>query len=190
MPPPLRHSPENSSSVCQEPSCSPLCTSHCDGKSARMRISGLLDNAAAITSFGPPLEPLQRILYVSLERLATKFFEHPTPPTWRESKVSAILHATGGGVDSCAGDGCMVDEAQWKRDMQLDLMLFRIHHLYPKSHIPLPAQRRSFRIEHLPRRGFPLRHDALRRHMHPFICVSLQTRISCTNDGLSAVGHL
>jgi hypothetical protein len=115
-------------------------TSRCDGKSARMRISRLLDNSAAIASFGPPLEPLTRILYVSLECLAAKFFEHPTPPTWRESEVSAILHATGGGVNSCAGDGCIVDDAQWKRDMQLDLTLFRIHHLYPESHIPLPAQ--------------------------------------------------
>jgi len=35
----------------------------CDGKLARMRISGLLDNAAAIASFGSPLEPLQRIVY-------------------------------------------------------------------------------------------------------------------------------
>ncbi len=105
-----------------------------------MRRSGLLDNAAAIASFGPPLEPLQRILYVSLEGLAAKCFEYPPPPTWRESEVSAILHATGGGIDSCAGEGCLVDGAEWKRDMQLDLMLFRIHHLYPERHIPLPAQ--------------------------------------------------
>ena len=117
----------------------PPCTSHCDGKSARMRISGLLDNSAAIASFGPPLEPLQRILYASLERLAAKCFEYPSPPTWRESEVSAKWHATGGGVDSCAADGCFVDGAEWKRDMQLDLMLFRIHHLYPESHMPLPA---------------------------------------------------
>jgi hypothetical protein len=90
---------------------------HCDGKSGRMRVSGLLDDSAAIASFGPPLEPLQRILYISLERLAAKFFEYPSPPAWRESEVSAILDATGGGVDSCAGDGCMVGDAQWKRDM-------------------------------------------------------------------------
>ena len=83
----------------------------CDGKSARMRISGLLDHSAAIASFGPPLEPLQRILYASLERLAAKFFEYPPPPTWRESEVSAKLHATGGGVDSCAGDDGFVDGA-------------------------------------------------------------------------------
>jgi len=89
----------------------PPCTSHCDGKSARMRISGLLDNSAAIASFGLLLEPLQRILSASLERLAAKFFEYPPPPTWRESEVSAKLHATGGGVDSCAGDGCFVDGA-------------------------------------------------------------------------------
>src|SRR5215469_4656019 len=94
----------------------------------------------AIASFGPPLESLQRILYASLERLAAKCFEYPTPPTWRESKVSAILHATGSSVESGAGDGFMVDDAQWKRDMQLDLMLFRIHHLYPERHIPLPTQ--------------------------------------------------
>jgi hypothetical protein len=102
--------------------------------------SGLLANAATIASFGPPPEPLQRVLYVSLERLAAKCFEYPTPPSWRESEVSAILDATGGGVNSCAGEGCMVDGAQWKRDMQLDLMLFRIDHLDLERHIPLPAQ--------------------------------------------------
>src|SRR6266480_6735710 len=143
--------------------------SHCDGKSARTRISGLLDNSAAIASFGLPLEPLQRILYASLERLAAKCFEYPSPPTWRESEVSAKLHATGGGIDSCAADGCFVDGAEWKRDMQLDLMLFRIHHLDPERHIPLPAQPRGFRREHLPGRGFPLRHDALRARIPPYI---------------------
>jgi hypothetical protein len=88
-----------------------LAPGHCDGKSARMRISELLDNSAAIASFGLPLEPLQRILYAILERLATKFFEYPPQPTWRESEVSAKLHATGGGIDSCAGNGCIVDGA-------------------------------------------------------------------------------
>jgi hypothetical protein len=76
-----------------------------------MAVSGLLDNGAAIASFGLPLEPLQRILYAILECLATKFFEYPSQPTWRESEVSAKLHATGGGIDSCAGDGCVVDGA-------------------------------------------------------------------------------
>lgn len=71
----------------------------------------LLDNSAAIASFGPALEPLQRILYARLERPAAKLFEYPTPPAWRESKVSAKLHATGGSVNSCAGGGLMVDGA-------------------------------------------------------------------------------
>jgi len=31
----------------------------CDGKSVLMHLSGLLDQAAAIASFCPPLEPLQ-----------------------------------------------------------------------------------------------------------------------------------
>jgi len=83
----------------------------CDGNSARMRISGLLNNAAAIASFGPALEPLQRIPYASLNHLAAKCCEYPPPPTWRESEVSAILHATGDGVDSGAGGGLMVDDA-------------------------------------------------------------------------------
>ena len=105
------------------------------------RYSGLLDNSAAIASFGRLLESVQRILYASLERLSAKCFEYPAPPTWRDSEVSAKLHATGGGVNSCAGGGLMVDGAQWKRDMELDLMLFRIHHLDPERHIPFPAQR-------------------------------------------------
>ena len=76
-----------------------------------MRISGLLDKAAAIATFSSPLEPLQRVLYASLDPLAAKCIENPTPPTWRESEVSAILHATGDSVNSCAGGGLMVDDA-------------------------------------------------------------------------------
>ena len=148
----------------------PARTSCGESKSAWMQISGLLLNtSAAIASFSHPLEPLQRILYASLERLAAKFFEHPTPPTWWENEVSAELHTTGGGIDSCAGDGFVVDDTQWKRNMHLDLTFFRIHHLYPESHIPLPAQPRSFCIEHLPWRDFPLRYDALCARIPPFI---------------------
>ena len=99
------------SQACVQAGGLPPAPGRCDGKSARMRISGLLGNAAAIASFGPPLEPLQPILDASLKRLAAKCFEHPAPPTWRESEVSAKLHATGGGVDSCAGGGLMVDGA-------------------------------------------------------------------------------
>jgi hypothetical protein len=97
-------------------------------------------SSAAIANFGHPLEPLQRILYVSLEHLAAKCCEDPSPPAWRESEVSAILHATGGGVESGASNGGIVDKAQGKRDMQLDLMLFRIDHLDPESYVPFPTQ--------------------------------------------------
>jgi hypothetical protein len=54
-------------------------------------MSGRLSNAVSITSFGYPLEPLQRILYASLNQLASKCFEHPTRPAWREGEVSARL---------------------------------------------------------------------------------------------------
>src|SRR5512141_251195 len=84
----------------------------CNGKPARMRLSGLPDNAAAIASFGPALEPLQRILYASLDHPAAECFEYPSPPAWRESEVSAKLHATGGSVNSCAGGGLIVDDAK------------------------------------------------------------------------------
>ena len=50
-----------------------------DATSAQMAMLRLLD--AAITSFGPALEPLTRILYTVLERLATKCSEYPSPPT-------------------------------------------------------------------------------------------------------------
>lgn len=79
--------------------------------------SGLPGNFAAIVRFGPALEPLQPILHASLEQLAAKFFEDPTPPTWRECEVSAKLYATGSGVERDAGDGWLVDDAQWKRDV-------------------------------------------------------------------------
>src|SRR5258708_7957611 len=67
--------------------------------------------------------------------------------------VHRILYAC---LEQLAANG-----AEWKRELQLDLMLFRIHHLDPESHIPLPAQPPGFRREHLPRRGFPFWHDAL-----------------------------
>jgi hypothetical protein len=41
----------------------------------------------------------------------------------------------------------------------VDLMLFRIYPLYPELPIPLPAPWQGFQIDHLPGRGFPLRHD-------------------------------
>src|SRR5574341_86275 len=118
-----------------------------------MRVSGLLGNSIAIASLGGALESQQLILYFCLERLAAKFFDHPTQPAWRESEVSAKLHATGGSVNGCGGDGGIVDGAQWQGNMQLDLVLFRIHSLYPESHIPGPAKRRGFCIDHLPGRG-------------------------------------
>lgn len=74
----------------------------------------------AIASFGSALQPPQSILYTILKCLAAKFFEHPTPPSWRESEVSTELHATGGGVNRCAGGGLMVDGAQWERNFKLD----------------------------------------------------------------------
>src|SRR5512139_413139 len=133
-----------------------------------MRLSGRLDNAAAIASFGPPLEPLQRILYASLDPLAAKCVEYPSPPTWRENEVSAILHAAGDGVNSCAGGGLIVDDSKSIKK-PVYLMLFNIHHLYAKRPIPLLAPRQGFQIDHLPGRGFPLRHDAHRACIPPFI---------------------
>jgi hypothetical protein len=37
--------------------------------------------------------------------------ESPTPPAWRVSEVSAILHAAGAGVDRGTSDGIMADAA-------------------------------------------------------------------------------
>src|SRR5690349_16295721 len=130
-----------------------------------MRLSGLLDNAAAIVSFGPPLEPLQRILYASLDRLGAKCFEYPSPPTWREGEVSAKLHAARGGVNSRASGGLIVGDAQSAQN-PMDLMLFGIHRLDLEHAVP---PQRVFQIDHLAGRGFPLRHDAHRVRMPPFI---------------------
>ncbi len=107
----------------------------CDGKPARMRISGLLDNAAAIASFGPPLEPLQRILYASLDHLAAKCFEHPTQPAWREGEVSAKLHAAGDGVNSCAGGGLIVGDTHSAQN-PVDLMFLGVHRLDLERAVP------------------------------------------------------
>src|SRR5512146_1736500 len=130
-----------------------------------MRISGLLDNAAAIASFGLPLEPLQRILYASLDHLAAKCFEYPCPPTWRENEVSAILHEAGDGVNRCASGGLIVCDAQSAKN-PMDLMLLGIHRLDLERTVP---PQRVFQIDYLSGRGFPLRHDAHRARMPPFI---------------------
>ncbi|HLY30257.1 MAG TPA: hypothetical protein VKQ36_04470 [Ktedonobacterales bacterium] len=93
-----------------------------------MRISGLLSAPVAKARFGCLLEPLRSILHTRLERLAAKSVERPTPPTWREREASAKLHATGGAaaaLDS-AGDDDMVDGAEWKYDLRLELMLAMI----------------------------------------------------------------
>ena len=110
-----------------------------------MRILGLLDNAAAIASLGPVLEPLQRILYTSLDHLAAKCFEYPCPPTWRENEVSAILHAAGDGVNSRARGGLIVCDAQTAKN-PMDLMLLGIHRLDLER--PVPPQR-VFQIDYL-----------------------------------------
>src|SRR5512146_3097171 len=102
-----------------------------------MGISGLHGNAAVVASLGLALESLQRILYASLNRIAAKCCEYPSPPAWWESEVSAILHAAGDGVNRCAGGGLMVDDAQSAKN-PLDLVLFRIHPLDPERRIPLP----------------------------------------------------
>jgi len=69
------HSPNPAHNVASKRCTQKLTNSALKIFSARMRISGFLDNSAAIASFGLPLEPLQRILYASLERLAAKCFE-------------------------------------------------------------------------------------------------------------------
>ena len=89
-----------------------------------MRRSARPDSAGAIAGFSCVLEALHAILYTSLEDLAAECTEYPTPPTWREREVSAKLHATGCGVDRGAGDGRMVDDAEWKRDPHVYLVLF------------------------------------------------------------------
>jgi hypothetical protein len=57
-----------------------------------------------ILSFRGILEALQGIFYAGSDCFRAKCFEKPTPPTWGEDEVSAILDATGGRVDGSAGD--------------------------------------------------------------------------------------
>jgi len=39
----------------------------------------------------PTLEPLQLLLYVSLERLANKLFKHPTPPALPGEAILSVI---------------------------------------------------------------------------------------------------
>ena len=108
-------------------------------------MSGRLDNAVSIASFGYPLEPLQQIVYARLDQLAAKCFEHPSQPTWRESEVSARLHETEGDVERGAGGGLIVGDAQSSQN-PLDLILFGIHRVDLEHAVP---PHRFFQIDHL-----------------------------------------
>lgn len=79
-----------------------------------------------ILSFRGTLEALQGILYAGSEWFRAKCFEEPTPPTWGEDEVSAILDATGGRVDGSAGDVWFHLQAQGKKSMQAELVSFGI----------------------------------------------------------------
>ena len=69
---------------------------------------------------------LQGIVYAGSECFRAECFEKPTPPAWWEDEVSAILDATGGRVDGCAGDVWFHLQAQWEKSMQVKLVSFRI----------------------------------------------------------------
>jgi hypothetical protein len=105
------------------------------------------------------------MLYASFDHLAAKCLEHPTQPTWREGEVSAKLDEAGEGVQGGAGGGLIVGDAHSAQD-PVDLMLFRIHRLDLERTVPT---QRVFQIDHLPRRGLAIRHDAQGVRMPPFI---------------------
>jgi hypothetical protein len=77
-------------------------------------------------SFRGTLEALQGIFYAGSDRFRAKFFEEPTPPTWGEDEVSAILDAAGGRVDGSAGDVWFLLQPQWEKNMQAELVSVRI----------------------------------------------------------------
>ena len=129
----------------------------------------LLTNSAAITSFRRPLEALQRLLYVYLEGVGAKSFDHPTQPAWWEGEVSAKLYKTGSSVNWCACDGDIVDHAKGNHHMQLDLVLFRIYTLYSKRHTLRSTESGCFQIAHLSGRGLSIGHDALCTCVPPLI---------------------
>ena len=113
--------------------------------SSRKLIRVSLKNFAVIASFGRPLEPLQRILYPSLDHLAAKGFEYPSPPTWRESEVSAILHEAGDGVKRGAGGRLVVGDTHSGQN-PVDLMLLGVHGLDLERAVP---PQRVFQIDYL-----------------------------------------
>ena len=76
--------------------------SPCDGKPARIRLSGRLDNAAAIASFGLALEPLQRFLYAGFDHEFEKLRANPSvhwrAMQWAKAKGCRNYDMTGAGT--------------------------------------------------------------------------------------------
>jgi hypothetical protein len=79
-----------------------------------------------ILPFRGTLEALQGTFYAGSDSFRAKCFEEPTPPTWGEDEVSAILDATGGRVDGSAGDVCFLLQSHWEKNMQVELVSFGI----------------------------------------------------------------
>jgi hypothetical protein len=79
-----------------------------------------------ILSFRCALEALQGIFYAGSDSLRAKCFEKPTPPTWWEDEVSAILDAAGGRMDGIAGNERLLLQSEWKENMQAELVSFGI----------------------------------------------------------------
>ena len=55
-----------------------------------------------VLPFRGSLEALQGIVDAGSELFRAKLFHGPTPPTWREDEVSAILESGRSRVNSCA----------------------------------------------------------------------------------------
>jgi len=77
-----------------------------------------------IRSFRGTLETLQGIIYAGSDCFRAKSFEKPTPPTWGEDEVSAILDVTGGRVYGRAGNVWFLLQSKWEKNVQAELVSF------------------------------------------------------------------
>ena len=96
---------------------------------ANLFVSHLMEHGLTrllILSFRGTLEALQGIFDAGSDGFRATCFEEPTPPTWGEDEVSAILDAAGGRVDGSAGDVWFLLQSKGEKNVQIELVSFGV----------------------------------------------------------------
>jgi hypothetical protein len=100
-------------------------------------LRGSLESGARIILFRRPFQALQRILNTGGEGFRTQCLKKPATPTWREDKVSAILHTTRAGIDTRTGKMFLQLHAKGEIHMHTKLVPLWIYLLNVKGRMPV-----------------------------------------------------